>query len=544
MKAALYIRVSTVYQIDKDSLPMQRQDLINYAKIILGIDEYEIFEDAGYSAKNTDRPAFQNMMNKIRKREFTHILVWKLDRISRNLSDFTNMWEEFNKYGVQFISKNEQFDTSTAMGSAMLKIILVFAELERKMTGERVKATMISRAEEGKWNGANVPIGYKFDNKIMFPVPDEDEAPLVQLIFDQYEAIRSTNKLSVWLNENKYKTKRGGVWSGNTVGQILKNPFYIGTLRYNYRAASRGQIKPEDEWVVIENNHQGIISKEQWERVNAILAQNSIIDTRRIMKKHVHIFSGLIKCYKCGGNFSASTDRARNNGYTPSKYACSNKGRGKNCDLKGYASDMLVGEFILNYMSNMLFLQKNFDEENMESILLRGKAFKNIAYVHPDSLHDLKNVIGNKSSNKIDRKPIQNNINNRALLQKKQKLERALKRLDDLFLFSDDAMSEQEYLSKKTPIINEINTIEMQLNIPNDKPTDLLLNNRQLSQCVLDWKLGSGEYIEFKKLAFGIDTVVLKEFMNNVLNKITMGENRQIIEIEFKNGLVQKFLYR
>ena len=142
-KVAIYIRVSTLYQVDRDSLPMQRKDLIAYASLILGIEEYEIFEDAGYSGKNTDRPAFQEMMQRIRKGEFTHVLVWKIDRISRNLLDFAEMYEELQDLRVTFVSKNEQFDTSTAIGEAMLKIILVFAELERNMTSERVTATMI-----------------------------------------------------------------------------------------------------------------------------------------------------------------------------------------------------------------------------------------------------------------------------------------------------------------------------------------------------------------------------------------------------------------
>ena len=122
-KVAIYIRVSTTHQIDKDSLPMQRKDLIAYCELILGIEDYEIFEDAGYSGKNTDRPAFQEMMQKIRAGSFSHLLVWKIDRISRNLLDFAEMYEELQSLRVTFVSKNEQFDTSNAMGEAMLKII-------------------------------------------------------------------------------------------------------------------------------------------------------------------------------------------------------------------------------------------------------------------------------------------------------------------------------------------------------------------------------------------------------------------------------------
>ena len=152
-KAALYVRVSTNMQIDKDSLPLQKSDLANYAKYALDIPEYEIFEDAGYSAKNTDRPRYQQMMARLRTGEFSHLIVWKIDRISRNLLDFAAMYEELKRLGVVFVSKNEQFDTSTAIGEAMLKIILIFAELERKMTSERVTAVMVSRANNGQWNG-------------------------------------------------------------------------------------------------------------------------------------------------------------------------------------------------------------------------------------------------------------------------------------------------------------------------------------------------------------------------------------------------------
>lgn len=105
-KAALYVRVSTHHQIDKDSLPFQRQELVNYAKYALNIENVEIFEDAGYSAKNTDRPKYQEMMKRIRAGEFTHLIVWKIDRISRNLKDFSEMYEELKEYKITFVSKN------------------------------------------------------------------------------------------------------------------------------------------------------------------------------------------------------------------------------------------------------------------------------------------------------------------------------------------------------------------------------------------------------------------------------------------------------
>ncbi|WP_339233305.1 recombinase family protein [Oceanobacillus sp. FSL W7-1281] len=259
-KVAIYVRVSTVHQIDKDSLPFQRQELINYAKYALNIDDYELFEDPGYSAKNTKRPKYQQMMARVRRREFSHILVFKIDRISRNLKDFTEMYEEIQNYKVTFVSKNEQFDTSTPMGEAMLKIILVFAELERKITAERVFAIMLNRAENGLWNGTSVPIGYVHPKGIPFPIIDKKEAKVVQYIFDLYEKLHSVVKVAKQLNLEKIRTKKGAEWTGKTVRDILRNSFYIGTYMYNVRKGTRK--KDKKEWVIKENNHEAIITKE------------------------------------------------------------------------------------------------------------------------------------------------------------------------------------------------------------------------------------------------------------------------------------------
>ena len=201
IRVAIYVRVSTMHQIDRDSLPMQKQDLLAYAKIMLGTDDCIIFEDAGYSGKNTDRPKFQEMMSQIRAGGFTHLLVWKIDRISRNLLDFATMYNELKELGVVFVSKNEQFDTSTAMGEAMLKIVLIFAELERNMTSERVTATMISRASNGLWNGGRVPYGYEWDSKSKEFSYNTDEYNIARLIHDLYEEERSLIREAVSKNE-------------------------------------------------------------------------------------------------------------------------------------------------------------------------------------------------------------------------------------------------------------------------------------------------------------------------------------------------------
>ena len=162
-KAAIYIRVSTHWQVDKDSLKVQRRELIAYVTLVLGITDYVVFEDPGYSAKNTDRPEYRAMMDRIRTGEFTHLVVWKIDRISRNLIDFAAMYDELKPLGVTFVSKNEQFDTSSAIGEAMLENHLDFSPSwsgRRPPSASRPSCSPVH--SDGQWNGGRVPFGYSW----------------------------------------------------------------------------------------------------------------------------------------------------------------------------------------------------------------------------------------------------------------------------------------------------------------------------------------------------------------------------------------------
>ena len=253
---ALYVRVSTGYQVDKDSLPFQKKELKAYCEHVLHIDKkrIEIFEDAGKSGKNTKRPAFERMMNKIKAGQVSHVIVYKIDRISRNLVDFSLMYDDFKYNNVTFISLNEQFDTSSAIGEAILKIILVFAELERKLTSERVKDVMIGRAKNVQWNGARVPYGWDWDEKNKCPVHSDKEAPYVRTMYQMYLDGGSTITIRNYNNSHNIPTKRGGEWTSKTVADLLRNPMNRGDYRYNYRESSRGRKKPAEEVIYIKDS--------------------------------------------------------------------------------------------------------------------------------------------------------------------------------------------------------------------------------------------------------------------------------------------------
>lgn len=560
-KAALYVRVSTSHQIDKDSLPFQRQELSNYSKYLLGIDDFEIFEDAGYSAKNTDRPSYQEMMTRIRNGEFSHLLVWKIDRISRNLKDFTEMYEELKKYDVTFVSKNEQFDTSSAMGEAMLKIILVFAELERKLTAERVYSIMLSRAEKGLWNGAPVPLGYSFDEEKKFPAINEEEAATVRFIFDTYEKFKSTGEVKHRLESNGIRTKKNKHWTSKTISDIIRNPFYIGTYRYNYRVSSHGKIKPESEWVVVEDNHPAIISKEQYEKLNAIMDSNLHGRGTSRSRTHVHIFTGLISCSKCGKNYISSSDRSRANGYKPSVYRCYNYVHSKKdyriCN--GIIGEVKLGPFVLNYIANLVKLsdyisiKRKVSERRIEIMLLKGEMFSDIVGIARADLKYTQEVLLQSIDDVLlegkQEKNIENDSELELLKAEKKKLERALQRLEDLYLFSDEGMAEKDYLLKKQELDKKVEDINQKIQFrakeySRNLPGHDLSFIKRATQYLISNNLASNKSLDYNEIVRVIDKKLLQDLMQCIVKKIEVNDDKSISSIEFVNGLKHRFVYR
>ncbi|MGE7795018.1 recombinase family protein [Lysinibacillus fusiformis] len=555
-KAALYVRVSTLHQIDKDSLPFQRQELENYAKYALNIEDVEIFEDAGYSAKNTDRPKYQEMMKRIRIGEFTHLLVWKIDRISRNLKDFSEMYEELKECKVTFVSKNEQFDTSTAMGEAMLKIILVFAELERKLTAERVFSIMLSRAEKGLWNGATVPFGYVWSEEEKFPVIDPEKSKIVQYIYNLYELLRSTLKVAYRLHDENIATKRNGQWTAKTVRDILRNPFYIGTYRYNMRESGGSRrLKNKEEWIVVENNHPGIIEKEQYERVNKLLSDNyrGLTDVQRA-DIHKHIFSKMLYCGKCNALLTSGLDVARKDGYRPSRYTCVTSGGAKRCS--NYVSDIIIGPFLFNYVSNLIRLQERITPKHslrdMERALLRGNPFIDVVGVDNESLKETYfaltgSMSGQEYSINTKDEVGMPNLEIERLQKEKAKYERALKKLEDLYYFGEEeeAISQKDYIFKKRDFQERLEEIDEEINIlkqkNEDKTSDLFIDYAQ--HFLITKEMQQARQVDYRELSEIVGREALSDFMHTIIDNIVVIDKR-VQSITFKNGITHTFAYK
>ncbi len=561
-KVAIYIRVSTTYQVDRDSLPMQRKDLAAYSELVLGISDYEIFEDAGYSGKNTDRPAFQEMMQRTRKGEFSHILVWKIDRISRNLLDFAEMYEELQELRVTFVSKNEQFDTSTAIGEAMLKIILVFAELERNMTSERVTAAMISRANNGQWNGGRVPFGYDYDpEKKEFSIR-EDEEKICQLLKKDYLESKSLTHTARFLNESGYKTRAEAEWSPTAVWIIASSPFYAGIYRYNrYKGVEHRVENPEEEWVLVPDHHPAIFTLEEHEAMLQLLKKNLRSFENPIGRPHgtdnIHLFSGIVYCGKCGSKMTSTPGRLHADGYRTSTYSCPKRRKTKDCDNPS-VNDLIIGEFVMNYILNMLNAKSGFSKirnpEALEKKLLFGSTFADVEHVEENGLNEFYNLLSRYGSDDSYTFAIRKPRKKRAVVdpeieklrREKEKHERALKRLQNLFLYSDSLISEKEFIIKKSEITKNLEDVNSMLGMVSRGADSVLTDEefvKQASHLLISKELSDRQYIYFKKLAQSVSPEILKTYMETILDSIMVIDGR-ISSIVFRNGLTHKFIYK
>lgn len=375
---AIYARQS----IDKaDSISIESQ--IEFCQYETRGGAYEVFQDKGYSGKNTDRPEFQRMLERIRKGEVKRVIVYKLDRISRSILDFANMMEDFQTHGVEFVSCTEKFDTSTPMGRAMLNICIVFAQLERETIQMRVTDAYASRSKYGFFMGGKVPFGYEL---IPYTINGKKtsrysivptEAEVIRFIFESYaEPPISLNDIALRLNENNIKTKRGYSWDGSMVSAIIKNPAYVkadldvyeffkdqgsvlvneahdfagtnGCYLYNGHGATRDKRLTLEGQTVVIAPHEGIVPSDIWLKARRKCLNNKAVF--RPTKAKNSWLIGKIKCAKCGHSLMVRN----NNGGLNKYFLCSYHIRTHVCEGIGCANGEAIENHVLQVMRERL----------------------------------------------------------------------------------------------------------------------------------------------------------------------------------------------
>ncbi|MCI1965855.1 MAG: recombinase family protein [Oscillospiraceae bacterium] len=295
-------------------------------------EEPKVFADRGYSGKNTDRPAFQEMLTAVKHGEVDRIVVYRLDRISRSITDFGRVWEILKEHNTEFVSVNEKFDTSTPVGRAMVYIIMVFAQLERETIAERIKDNYYQRVKRGAYGGGPAPFGFtikrtKIGGKTASALEPNEHMEIVKQIFDKYAySGASLGKIAAWLTGRHIHGIGRKAWDNVALSRILHNPVYVkadADIYYYYRgkgvifaneiAEFAGQkalflwgerdVKSakfsdlHDQLVAIAE-HDGVIDPQTF-----LACQKKLDGNRQIKnsgKGKYTWLSGLVKCAHCG----------------------------------------------------------------------------------------------------------------------------------------------------------------------------------------------------------------------------------------------------
>lgn len=350
MRVALYPRVSGHMQEDNYSIPEQVERMRKYCESRDWV-VHKIYTDSGYTGSNMERPGLQSLIKDVNEGKFDMVLVYKLDRLSRNQKDILYLVEDvFDKHGVYFVSMTENFDTSTPFGKAMMGILAVFAQLERDKIRERTMMGQKARAEEGKWHGSSwLPIGYDYENDYL--VVNEYEAMQIREAVDLFLKHTPLRTITDGMNAKGYRHKHGE-WSAKTLKRVLANPVYIGLMKHN------------DEYV--QGVHTPILDKQTFDDIQAILKERADKYGTKY-KKHGSLLGGMMYCKRCGAKFTRS---ANSRGLT--YYCCYSRSKkvpkmvkDPNCRNKNHRSEKL-DEFVLAELKK-LSLDPNYVEQVRET---------------------------------------------------------------------------------------------------------------------------------------------------------------------------------
>ncbi|MFA6071911.1 MAG: recombinase family protein [Janthinobacterium sp.] len=333
-RVAIYVRVSTVEQADSGYSIDEQARLLREDCEKQGYSNITLYEDRGISGKSIKgRPGLMRLLQDVQDKKFDLVMVWKINRMARNLVDLLQMVDLLDKYDVAFKSFTEAMDTSTSSGKFYLSLLGMVGELERDTIAQNVKMGMVARAREGKWNGGTV-LGYDLVNTQEMTKKgksetrleiNEDEADIVREIFREYASGKGYKSISNALNHKGCVTKKGNAFSINGVREILLNPIYIGYIRYNVREnwAEKRRRGTNKNPIIVLGEHAPIIDQNLWELVQTLLSKSAGKPIQKYNNNYP--LTGILKCPVCGSGMVLSRTTNTNKDGTKRRieyYAC------------------------------------------------------------------------------------------------------------------------------------------------------------------------------------------------------------------------------
>ena len=323
-KVAIYTRVSTTEQAEEGYSSEEQEKIGTKYCVDNGYEVYKIYSDKGISGKSINaRPAMKELLKDAEEKKFDMVITWKINRIARNMLDLLKIVDLLEKNNISFKSYSENFETETPMGKFSLQMMGAVGELERGTIAQNVKMGMMARAREGRWNG-NVLLGYNLKEKSDSTnkkrkdtelVVNESEAEIIKTIFCMYSEGNGYKAIANKLNKFGHTTKRGNPFSVNAIKDILKNPVYIGKIRYNvlqnWSEKRRRHKNPNP--LLVDGIHEAIIDQELWDKVQKMM-EDSKGKPSRIYDGEFPL-TGILKCPVCGaGMVIMRSSKARKDG--------------------------------------------------------------------------------------------------------------------------------------------------------------------------------------------------------------------------------------
>ncbi|MGE3336138.1 MAG: recombinase family protein [Rhodospirillaceae bacterium] len=267
------------------------------------------YDDGGISGGTLQRPALQRLLTDVEARRIDVILVYKVDRLTRSLMDFSKLVDAFERNSVSFVSITQQFNTTTSMGRLTLNILLSFAQFEREVIGERIRDKFAASRRKGMWMGGNPPLGYDVRSRKL--VVNEREAALVRHIFRRFTIIGSATSLVKELHAEGHSTKswvtaagrahEGRPFDKGHLYRLLHNRVYLGD------AVHKGVSHPGE--------HEAIVPRGLWDEVHAILSENGRTRANRARAATPAPLRGLIRCAEHGCAMTPSHTRKKGRQY-------------------------------------------------------------------------------------------------------------------------------------------------------------------------------------------------------------------------------------
>lgn len=388
----IYPRKS-VYRDNSDSVAVQINLCKDYADIIFKDQEldFRIYDkDEGFSGKNMNRPSFQELMEDVRNNVLDVVMVYKLDRISRNVQEFSSMYDVFQQHNVSFVSVKESFDTTTPMGRTVMYILAAFAQLERENTSERVTDNMRALGAAGKWTGGRLPTGMTSERRLIgdkehsYLVVDKDSVWLVkklyELILDGYPITR----IERHCRDHGIKSQNGKFLNTSQIYNIITNPVYCqnsieayyflkdrgcslpdpslfdgtkGLIGYGKTKTGKQSQKRQDfsSWAIAIGIHDYVIPAADWIAAQERLGLHKMV---RTAKHDCGILKGVMRC-QCGARMDIRT--YIKNGIRFSYYYCTDMARqGKSkCDT-GYVRIEEIEDAFLKQLRRIRFNPDGF----------------------------------------------------------------------------------------------------------------------------------------------------------------------------------------